>query len=150
MYRSLLPSNGDLFAQFDRMQQEMNKVFGGLDVPSSIRSVAAGSFPPVNVGTTPKTVEIYAFAPGLDADKLDISIDWGVLTITGERGSAWTSDDAKTSIYAAERFSGSFQRTFSLPDDVDPDSAEAKYVDGVLKIVLQRPEAAQPKRITVQ
>lgn len=150
MYRSLLPSSTDLFAQFERMHQDMNQMFGGLDFPASIRAVAAGSFPPINVGTTPKAVEIFAFAPGVDPSKLDITIDRGLLTITGERTSEVPGNGQKGSIYAAERFAGKFKRTVSLPDDVDTNQTEAKYADGVLKITLHRAETAQPKRVEIR
>ena len=61
MYRSLFPR--DLFAEMDRLQREMQQAF---DLSPSIRGLGRGGFPALNVGGTPQTVEIYAFAPGLD------------------------------------------------------------------------------------
>ena len=58
-YRSLYPR--DLFAELDRLQQEMQQA---LDLSPSIRGLNRGGFPALNVGSTPKSVEIYAFAPG--------------------------------------------------------------------------------------
>jgi HSP20 family protein len=95
-------------------------------------------------------VEIYAFAPGLDASKIDVTLDRGVLRISGERRSAIPDADGKVHVYTRERGTGSFTRAISLPDDVDPGRVNASYRDGVLQVSVARRESAQPKRITVQ
>lgn len=82
MYASLLSSPGSLFAEFDRLQRELQQF---LSTPSSIRAVARGAFPAVNIGMTPSSVEVYAFAPGIDPSTLDVSVDRGLLTIAGQR-----------------------------------------------------------------
>ncbi|HET9645330.1 MAG TPA: Hsp20/alpha crystallin family protein, partial [Burkholderiaceae bacterium] len=67
MYESYWNFPGGLFGEVDRLRRELDEVFGTTSgFPSSIRSVAPGSFPAINVGNTPASVEIYAFAPGLD------------------------------------------------------------------------------------
>lgn len=76
----------DLFSEFDRLQQQMAQRFGGF--PSSIRASRFGTFPQINIGATDDSIEIVAFAPGVDAAALDVSIDKGLLTIGGERKSA--------------------------------------------------------------
>jgi HSP20 family protein len=150
MFASILNHPDSVFAQFDRLRRELDDVFGASGVPSSIRSVAHGSVPPLNIGRTPKSVEVYAFAPGLDASKIDVTLDRGVLRISGERTADLPEKDAKTSVYARERSVGRFTRSVALPDDVDPGQVTASYRDGVLQISIARKEAAQPKRITVQ
>jgi HSP20 family protein len=60
------------------------------------------------------------------------------------------SGDARLQVYTRERGAGSFTRTISLPDDVDPANVKASYRDGVLQVSVARRESAQPKRITVQ
>jgi HSP20 family protein len=148
MYPSLLNYPGTLFGEFERLRRDMDDVFGGL--PGSIRSVAAGSLPAVNVGRTPTSIEVFAFAPGLDAAKIDVTLDRGVLHISGERSSAIPSGDTKAHVYAQERGVGRFTRAVALPDDVDPAHVNASYRDGVLQVSIARRETAQPKRITVQ
>ena len=150
MYPSMIDIPGSLFGQFDRLRRELDDVFGDSGVPSSIRSVAAGTVPAVNMGRTPKSVEVYAFAPGLDASKIDITLDRGVLRIAGERASAIPDGRSKANVYARERASGRFTRTISLPEDIDPDKITASYRDGVLQVSVARRETAQPKRIAVQ
>ena len=150
MYESILNHPNSLFGQFERLRRELDDVFGVSGQPNSIRSVAAGTVPAVNVGRTPSSVEIYAFAPGLDASKIDVTLDRGVLRISGERRSAIPDADDKVHVYTRERGTGSFTRAISLPDDVDPGRVNASYRDGVLQVSVARRESAQPKRITVQ
>lgn len=145
MYRSLFPR--DVFAELDRLQREMREAF---DLSPSIRGFGRGGFPALNVGGTPQSVEIYAFAPGLDPAKLDVNLDRGVLTIAGERPADLPADDAKAAVHINERFAGRFRRVVTLPDDVDPNGVSADYRDGVLHISVKRRESAQPRRITVQ
>lgn len=145
MYRSLYPS--DLFAEMDRLQREVQQSFD--TVSPSIRGFGR-SFPALNVGQTPASVEIYAFAPGIDASKVEVNLDRGVLTIEGERPPTTRDGEGKSTMHIKERFGGRFKRVISLPDDVDPDGVSANYRDGVLAISVKRRESAQPRRIQVQ
>lgn len=152
MFGSLLTFPGGLFGDFDRLRRELDDVFGPVGQASSIRSVAPGAFPAVNVGRTPSSVEIYAFAPGLDPAKIEVNLDRGVLTISGERAPsvAEGQEAGKQRVYSRERSSGRFMRAISLPDDVDAGQVQARYRDGVLNVSVARRAEAQPQRIQVQ
>lgn len=151
MYESLLNFPNSLFGEFERLRRELDDAFGVSGLPSSIRSVAAGTLPAINIGRTPTSVEVYAFAPGLDASKIEVTLDRGVLHISGERASAVPhAERGKVNVYARERAVGRFTRAVALSDDLDPAHVKASYKDGVLQISIARREAAQPKRITVQ
>lgn len=145
MYRSLF--SRDLFAEMDRLQREMQQA---LDQSPTIRGYARGGYPALNVGGTPTSVEVYAFAPGLDPASIDLNLDRGVLTLAGERKANLPKTDEKTTLHANERFTGRFRRVVSLPDDIDPNAVTAKYTDGVLHVSIQRRASAQPRRIEVQ
>ena len=145
MYRSLFPR--DLFAELDRLQREVHQAF---ELSPSIRGLGRGGFPAINVGSTPASLEVYAFAPGLDPASIDVQIEKGVMTIAGERRSDLPGREAKATVHIDERFAGRFRRVVTLPDDIDPDAVQARYVDGVLHISLQRREAARPRRIDIQ
>jgi HSP20 family protein len=144
MYSSLFP--GDLFAEMDRLQRQLQSTFDTFS--PSIRG-SAGAFPALNVGGTPDSVEIYAFAPGLDPKAVEVHLERGVLTIEGERQPELPAEDRKATVHSHERFAGRFRRVISLPDDVDPQAVDARYVDGVLHIHVRRQAAAQPRRIEV-
>ena len=150
MYPSLTTLPGDVLADFER---QLDRLMGTSEWPSSIRAVARGSFPALNVGMTDDAVEIYALAAGLDPNKLDVSVDKGVLTIAGERpgrpnGNGNGAD--KRTVYASERFTGAFKRAVSLPDDVDTTKVDASYRNGVLKIVIPKRESRKPRRVEIK
>jgi HSP20 family protein len=146
MYPSLFPRN--VFTELDRLQREMRDAF---DLSPSIRGLGRGGFPAVNVGGTPQSVEILAFAPGLDPATVEVKLDRGVLTIAGERPADLPSEEGgKAAVHINERFSGRFRRVISLSEDVDPNGVSATYRDGILHITAKRRESAQPRRINVQ
>lgn len=146
MYRTLFPR--DLFAELDRLQRDMTGFF---EPSPSIRGLGRGGYPALNVGSTPGSVEVYAFAPGMDPASIEVNLDRGVLTVSGERASALPAgSDAKTTLHLNERFTGRFRRVVSLPDDIDPNAVKADYRDGVLHVSVQRRASAQPRRIEVQ
>lgn len=174
MYGSLF--SRDLFAELNRLQREMQQAF---DLSPSIRGFGRGGFPALNMGTTPQSVELFAFAPGLDPASIDVSLERGLLTIRGERRTQLAGDGAQAAgqaqqtqnegaaqnnggggnngqanqrramVHINERFSGSFSRAVSLPDDVDPDGVSADYKNGVLHVSVKRKESARPRRISV-
>ena len=151
MFESMFSFPGAFSGDFQRLREEFDELFGGYGATSGIRSVAPGSFPALNVGNTPRSLEIYAFAPGIDSSKVDVTIDRGVLTIAGERPSVLPSaNDRKVSVYSRERVSGRFQRAVSLPEDADPAQVQATYRDGVLHISVARRDAPVPTRIAIQ
>jgi HSP20 family protein len=145
MYRSLFPR--DLFAELDRLQHEMQQFF---ELSPSIRGTTRGGFPAMNVGSTPRSVEIYAFLPGVDPASIEVNLEKAVLSISGERKNDLPTREDQATVHIAERFSGRFRRVVSLSDDLDPDAVQAKYSDGVLHISIQRRSTAQPRRITIQ
>lgn len=145
MYRSLF--SRDLFGELDRLQRELQQTF---EFSPSIRGLGRGGFPALNAGGTPQTVEVYAFAPGLDPATVEVSLDSGVLTIAGERKANLPAQDQKAAVHINERFAGRFRRVVSLPDDIDPTGVSASYRDGVLHVSVKRREAAQPRRINIQ
>jgi HSP20 family protein len=139
---SLFPR--DLFAEVERLQRELQQAF---NVSPTIRGVARGAFPPLNVAATEDSAEIYAFAPGLDPSSINVQIERGVLSISGER--APERPGANATLHMNERFSGRFHRVITLAEDLDTSEVGATYRDGVLHISVKRSEAAKPRRINI-
>ena len=149
MYPSMLKGPGELFADFSRLQDRLDALLGEGSESSSIRAVArTGAFPVLTVGTGEEALEIYALAPGLDPTAIEVSVEKGLLSISGTRVSG-ADDEAAEIVYARERFTGPFRRVISLPEDADTTKVEASYRDGVLKLVVPRLETAKPRHITV-
>ena len=143
-----LYSSTDLLGEFARLQRQMDTLFSGF--PSSLRASRLGTFPQINIGTTDDSMEIVAFVPGLTPSELDVSIEKGLLTISGTRKGVAPQGDGESRTYAQERFSGSFRRAIELPQHADPDRVQARYANGCLTISVGKRESSKPKAITVQ
>jgi HSP20 family protein len=137
----------DVFSEFSRLQGLLDQVFRPAE-RSSIRALAGSTFPVVNVGTTPEAIEVMALAPGLDPSALQLTVDRGLLSISGERKSDVPEGD-NISVYARDRFAGSFRRVISLPEDADPAKVEASYRDGILRVTVKRREGSIPRNIQI-
>jgi HSP20 family protein len=145
---SSMYSESPLLAQFRRLEEELDEIFGtATPWTGGIRSLPPGTFPAINVGGTEDSVTVYLFAPGIDAKKLEISIQQNVLTVSGERE---LPRDDEAAYYRQERFGGEFRRVLSLPEDVDPDKVDASYRDGVVQIAVRRRESAKPRQIAIR
>jgi HSP20 family protein len=137
---------GDIFSELNRLQSVFDQVFRPWE-RSSIRGLTGASFPVINVGATPDAVEVMALAPGLDPASLQLTVDRGVLVMSGERKSQLPEPGDDTSIYAQERFAGNFRRVVSLPEDADPARVDASYRDGILRVTVGKRESSKPRRI---
>lgn len=141
-------SGTNLFNEIDRLPQQMASLFGNL--PASLRASRFGAFPAVNIGSTDDSIEIIAFAPGLNPAQIDVSIDNGLLTISGERQRMRPDHADDTRTYTQERFAGTFRRIIELQQYADPDKVQARYANGCLHVSIGKLEASKPRAITVQ
>jgi len=92
-------------------------------------------------------VVIKAELPGVDKKDIVVDVKDRVLTLSGER--AYDHEVKEENYYRRERAYGKFQRTFSLPGDVDSDKIKADFADGLLKIEVPKPEKQKPKNIMI-
>ncbi|WP_377154947.1 Hsp20/alpha crystallin family protein [Roseateles sp. UC29_93] len=139
-----------LLEQLAQLQQALSRSRSADGLADGIRSSMAGSFPTINIGHSERSIEVFAFAPGLDAQSIDVTVERGVLRISGERQPTDRGSSDSVQVYAAERWHGRFSRAVTLPDEADTGSVEAQYRDGVLRVSVGLREAAQPQRINVQ
>ncbi len=139
----------DVLGELNRLQDVLDRVFRPAE-RSSIRARTGSSFPVIDVGATPDSIEIMAMAPGLDPATLQVTVDRGLLVIAGERKVDRPERDREpASVYAQERFSGPFRRVVNLPDDADPARIEAQYREGILRISVSKRESSKPRRVQV-
>ncbi len=85
--------------------------------------------------------------PGVDDDKIDVTMDGDTLTVKAERHSTYVEDDE---CLASERRHGAFQRQLILGESLDRDKLVAKYDRGVLTITIPVAEAAKPRRVAIE
>jgi HSP20 family protein len=90
---------------------------------------------------------VQAELPGVSKDGISVDVKDRVLTIKGERSADNEVNEDK--YFRRERVYGQYKRAFTLPANVDPESVKAEYNDGVLKVLVPKPETQKPKQITV-
>lgn len=103
--------------------------------------------PRVDVYDKDGTAVIQAELPGVRKEDIDIDVSGNVLTLKGRRESESEVDE--NNYYRKERFYGSFQRSFTLPESIDPENVNADFKDGVLKVEVPKPKEAETKKIQI-
>jgi HSP20 family protein len=133
----------DPFSDMRRVQNQMNRLFGGLNT-SGRRTV----FPAVNFWAGQDSIVLTAELPGLSEKDIELTVKDKMVSIKG----TYPDDDEtdKMTWYRRERPQGSFSRMIELPFRVDPDHIEARFQNGVLTVEMQRPEDDKPKRIQIR
>jgi len=86
--------------------------------------------------------------PGLNEGDVNIEVEDNVLTVSGERKSE--HEDKREGYYRVERSFGSFRRTLTLPEGVDPEAVNATFDKGVLEVRIPKPEQRKPRRVAIQ
>lgn len=141
-------SLGDVRAEINRLQNEMNRLFRSFD-PGDVAAAATGTtYPLLNLWEDDDVLYAEAELPGMDLNDLEIYVNGSnQLSIQGERkepparGGTW---------HRQERGYGRFSRLFELPAEVDADKVAATLKNGVLNITMPKREEAKPRRISVQ
>jgi len=111
--------------------------------------LVSGDFiPAVDIYQDKDNVIVEMDAPGIDPDKIDISVEHDVLTVSGTREEK--KEVKKEDFYRKEIRSGSFARSVILPMQVKGDQAEADFKKGILKVVLPKADEVKPKKIAVK
>ena len=140
------------------LRQVMDRMFNEGFNPGNTRTV--WSSPKANRSQTPIALDVYATdneavvlaaVPGVDPDKIEISIERNTLTLKGDIASSAASEEAKGATwYLHELQSGSFQRSLTLPWDIDVEAADATFQHGLLRLTLPKAQADKPKQIRVR
>lgn len=123
---------------------EVNRVFGTNDASSA---ATADWVPPVDIEEYADKFVLYADVPGIEPSSIDVTLEKGVLTLSGGREQAVEQGSIERK--RSERASGKFLRRFVLPDTVDSDNVSASGKNGVLQVVIPKRAQAQPRKIAV-
>jgi HSP20 family protein len=142
-----LPELSNAFDRLAVLRDEMDRLFDGAFGPALFRT--PGSFnrwsPALDVYQNKDQFTVLVELPGLKKEDIEISLQDGTLTVTGERKHERKGAEG----YKSERFYGRFQRSVTLPATIDGSTVKASYQDGLLKVVLPKAEEAKPKQIEV-
>ncbi len=103
--------------------------------------------PNVDIHEESERFVLVADIPGVDLEAIEISIDDGILKISGSRDTG--AENESTEINRRERISGDFERSFHLPDTVDVDAVNASGSNGVLQVVIPKKSVSKPRKIQI-
>ena len=139
----------DFLTPFDKMfDQIVSTQFPEITKSVGVKPYQGSAYPKVNVYEYDDKVGIVAEIPGLDKKQLEVSVEEGVLTISGDKHSTFESDGAK--VLRRELKQSSFKRQFELGELLDRDNISANFKDGILSVSVPKIEPEKPKRHTVK
>ena len=156
MSKSLVTRNNIPYFDRDEFLTPFERIFDQLvetNFPEYVRSVGVkpyqgSAYPKVNVYEYDDKVGIVAEIPGLNKKQLNVDVEDGVLTISGDKHSTFEDDGAK--VIRRELKQSSFKRSFELGELLDGDNIAANFKDGVLSVSIPKIEPEKPKKTFVK
>jgi HSP20 family protein len=136
--------------ELNTIQSEMNRLFNSLfDAPARTGSSETTRrwIPPMDLVESQDHYVLHADLPGMSEKDVNIELESGVLTISGERRSELK--DEKGGYRRVERAYGSFSRSLTLPEGVNADAISASFDRGVLEVRIPKPEQIKPRKVTI-
>lgn len=131
----------DPFVGFKALEDKMNRMFAE---PNGRPWV-----PPVDIVENENELVVKADVPDVKFEDIDVKLENGTLTLRGERKFENQSTE-KGGWHRIERSYGAFERSFTLPDTVDPEKTKADYKNGTLTVTLPKKEIAKPRQVKVE
>ena len=139
----------DFLTPFDKMFDAMVETqFPDVVKQVGVKPYQGSAYPKVNVYEYEDKVGVVAEIPGLDKKQLDVAVEDGVLTISGDKHSAFEDDGAK--VIRRELKQSSFKRSFELGDMLDGENVSANFKDGILSVSIPKIEPEKPKKHSVK
>jgi HSP20 family protein len=139
--------------ELNTIQNEMNRLFNTFfesPAPASHGGSAQAMrrwIPAMDLVETEDAFVLRADLPGLSENDVNIELEDNVLTLSGERKAE--HEQRKEGYYRVERASGSFSRSLTLPEGVDPEAVSASFDRGVLEVRIPKPEARKPRKVAI-
>jgi len=133
---------------FDLMHRELSAYSGYRTTLNEENNTVADWIPAVDIVERKDKFVLTADVPGVDPANIEVSMDAGVLSVSGERHSE--TRDETDGLKRVERISGRFYRRFTLPEAADADGIVAKSSNGILEVTIPKHPEIQARRITVE
>ena len=143
-FRALEPAG-----MFASLRRDVDRLFDEAWSGGTSGWRARGWLPPVDVNETENEINVQVEVPGMRAEDIDVTVENGILTISGEKRFERKEGEEERGNLVVERQYGRFTRSFTLPAQVDAENVTAECADGVLTIALPKRAEARPKRISV-
>ncbi len=140
----------DPFKDLLRLQDELNRLFESeISRRMGEEGLTSSSWiPPVDIYEDENNIVVKADLPGMDQKDIEVKVENNSLVIKGEK--KFEDEEKKNNYHRIERFYGTFQRVFTLPDTVDVEKIKATYKNGVLEITIPKKPETKPKQIKVE
>jgi HSP20 family protein len=138
----------DPWGVMPRLQEEINRLFGSARETES-SSATAMWVPLVDIHEYSDRFELYVDLPGVDPTTVDLTLDGGVLTLSGDRPGGDRTQGEESQGRRIERGHGQFHRRFVLPDTVDSEKVNAAGSHGVLTVTIPKQPKAVPRKIQI-
>jgi HSP20 family protein len=135
------------FFGLQRLNRILDEAFGGAAFPEQGNVITSTLFAPTDVSEDENALQISMELPGVEPDNVRLSLENNTLTIRGEKRQQ--VDENNERVHRFERVYGIFERTFVLPNTVDPDKIDARFENGVLLVRIPKSERARPREIRV-
>jgi HSP20 family protein len=133
--------------EVDTLQSEVNRIFDTFFGSQSNDVRTRRWVPAMDLVETDDHLVLRADLPGLERDDVDIEVKDGVLTVSGERRAE--QEKRSEGFYRVERAFGSFSRSLSLPEGIEPEGISADFNRGVLEVRIPKPEETKPVRVSI-
>ncbi len=130
----------------DPFFRAIDRFFGDWDVPPSPTSTT-GWMPAIDISESESAFMVVAELPGLDKKAVGVTLENNVLTLRGERN--FENEDNKENYHRVERAYGTFQRSFTLPNDIDAENVAATFKNGLLTLTVPKAATARARTIKV-
>ena len=130
-----------------RLNRILDEAFAGLPFQEQGNVITSTWFAPTDVSEDQNSLRITMELPGVDPNDVRLSLENNILTIRGEKKQQ--AEENNERVHRFERTYGMFERTFALPNTVDPEKIEARYENGVLLVSIPKAERAKPREIRV-
>ena len=134
----------DPYREIASLSDRLNRTFGRSDREDETLAAWA---PPVDIAEEKDRILITAELPGFKENQIEVQTENGMLTLKGER--RFETESEGKSYHRVERSYGQFQRSFSLPNNVDREKIKANFSDGLLRVELPKREDAKPRTIKI-
>jgi HSP20 family protein len=135
------------FRDLLNLQSQVNRLFQDFGRGSDELMTGGTFVPPVDIYEDEHSITLKLEVPGINEKDIDVQLENNTLTVRGER--KFETEEKEENFHRVERRYGSFARSFTLPNTVDPENVEANYENGLLKIRLAKRAEAKPKQIKV-
>ena len=133
--------------ELNTIQGEVNRLFNTFFDTPVTAGVARRWLPAMDLVEGADHFVLRADLPGLSEEDVAIEVEDGVLTVSGERKAEHEENDE--GYHRVERAYGSFSRSLTLPEGVDPDAVEASFDRGVLEVRIPKPEQRKPRKVAI-